>query len=80
MFCWVRSGYLVAFRAHHRLRSFDYLGFSWVDLENYKSMHTLIAACLQSLPTVVLNSTLLSLGNKPSHGVSQQLLHHCWLC
>ena len=69
LFCCLRPGYLVAFRAHHWLRSFDYLGFSWVDLENYESMHNLIAACLQSLPTVILNSIMFSLGNKPSHGI-----------
>ena len=32
-------------------------------------MHNLIAAVLQSLPTVILNSVLFSLGKKPSHGV-----------
>ena len=69
LFRCLRPGYLVAFRAHHWLRSFDYLGFSWVDLENYESMHNLIAACLQSLPTVILNSIMFSLGNKPSHGI-----------
>ena len=42
---------------------------SWIDLENYETMHNLIAAVMQSLPTVVLNSVLFSLGNKPSHGL-----------
>ena len=32
-------------------------------------MHNLIAACLQSLPTVIVNSILFSLGNNPSHGI-----------
>ena len=84
LFRWLRPGYLAAFRAHHWLLSFDYLGFSWVD---YESMHNLIAACLQSLPTAILNSVLFSLGNKPVMAsccpltfLCQQLLHHCWLC
>ena len=42
---------------------------SWIDLENYENMHNLVAAVMQSLPTVVLNSVLFSLGNKPSHGL-----------
>lgn len=32
-------------------------------------MHNLIAAICQSLPTVILNSVLFSLGNKPSQGI-----------
>ena len=32
-------------------------------------MHNLIAAVVQSLPTVTLNSVLFSLGNSPSHGL-----------
>ena len=32
-------------------------------------MHNAIAAVLQSFPTVMLNSALFALGNKPSHGV-----------
>ena len=66
---WVRPGYLVAFRIHRSLHAFDYLGFSWVDLENYEDMHNLIAAFLQSMPIVILNSIVFSLGNKPSHGI-----------
>ena len=66
---WVRPGYLMAFRIHRSLHAFDYLGLSWVDLENYEDMHNLIAAFLQSMPTVVLNSIVFSLGNKPSHGI-----------
>jgi len=66
---WARPGYLVAFRIHRSLHAFDCLGFSWVDLENYEDMHNLIAAFLQSMPTVVLNSIVFSLGNKPSHGI-----------
>ena len=45
------------------------LGLGWVDLEVYEGMHNIIAAVLQSLPTVVLNSALFALGNKPSHSV-----------
>ena len=45
------------------------LGLSWVDLEHYESMHNLIAAVFQSLPTVILNSDLVSLGNRPSYGL-----------
>ena len=41
-----------------------------IDLENYEEMHNMIAAAFQSLPTVILNSVLFSLGNKPSHGIS----------
>jgi hypothetical protein len=66
---WARPGYLVAFRIHRSLHAFDYLGFSWVVRENYEDMHNLIAAFLQSMPTVILNSIVFSLGNKPSHGI-----------
>ncbi len=66
---WVRPGYVVAVRVHRCLHASDYLGFSWIDLENYESMHNLIAAFLQSMPTVILNSVVFSLGNKPSHGI-----------
>ena len=45
------------------------LGLSWIDLEVYEAMHNAIAAVLQSFPTVVFNSALFALGNKPSHGV-----------
>ena len=68
-FYWMRPGYLVAFRFTGCLHGMGYFGFKWVDLENYESMHNLIAAVLQSLPTVVLNSVIFSLGNKPSHGI-----------
>jgi len=66
---WARPGYLVAFKIHRSLHAFDYLGFSWVVRENYEDMHNLIAAFLQSMPTVILNSIVFSLGNKPSHGI-----------
>jgi len=68
-FHWTRPGYLIAFRFNHNLHNMRYFGLGWVDLESYESMHNLIAAVLQSLPTVVLNSVIFSLGNKPSHGI-----------
>ena len=68
-FCFSRMGFKP--KIPDRLRKIgdalvEWLGF---DLEDYETMHNLIAAVLQSLPTVVLNSVLLSLGNKPSHGI-----------
>ena len=45
------------------------IGLGWIDLDNYERMHNTIAALLQSFPTVLLNSVLFSLGNKPSHGI-----------
>ena len=68
-FRWLHPGFVVASRLHCYLDSVKYVGLSWVDLENYEGMHNLIAACLQSLPTVILNSILFSLGNNPSHGI-----------
>ena len=41
---------------------------SWIDLEKYDSMHNLVAALCQSLPTVILNSIVFYLGNEPGHG------------
>lgn len=66
---WVRPGVLLAAGIHRRMLDYNYLGFGWIDLENYEGMHNLVAAFLQSLPTVILNSILFSLGNKPSHGI-----------
>lgn len=68
-FQWLRPGYIVAFKVHRCLHALNYMGMSWVDLENYEGMHNLIAACLQSLPTVILNSVVFCLGNKPNHGI-----------
>lgn len=68
-FRWVRLGYLAACVFHRSLQDIHYFGLNWVDSEEYESMHNLVAAVLQSLPTMVLNSVLFSLGNKPSHGV-----------
>ena len=44
------------------------LRLGWLDLEYYEAMHTLGAAFYQTVPTVVLNSIIFRLGNKPSHG------------
>ena len=44
-------------------------GFDWIDLDSYDSMHNLVAAVCQSLPTVILYSVLFFLGNEPSHGL-----------
>ncbi len=68
-FRWVRVGYLAACVFHRSLSDIHYFGLKWVDLEKYESMHNLVAAVFQSFPTMVLNSLLFSLGNKPSHGV-----------
>lgn len=45
------------------------VGLGWIDLDGYERMHNTVAALVQSFPTVLLNSVLFSLGNKPSHGV-----------
>ena len=45
------------------------VGLSWIDMENYENMHNAIAAVFQTIPTIVLNSVIFALGNKPSHGV-----------
>ena len=55
---WVRPGFLVAFSIHRYLHHLNYLGFSWMDLDSYEGMHNLVAAFLQSLPTVLLYSVL----------------------
>lgn len=66
---WLDPWYVAIFKMQHCVSSQNLLGLSWVDLENYESMHNLIAAAVQSLPTVILNSIVFSLGNKPSHGI-----------
>ena len=66
---WVRPGFLVASGIHRCLHDRNYLGFSWIDLDGYEGMHNLVAAFLQSLPTVVLNSVLFAVGNRPSNGI-----------
>jgi len=53
----------------------------WLDLEYYESMHTLVAAFYQTIPTIVLNSIIFRLGNKPSHGefFSRSLFVSCMI-
>jgi len=68
-FRWSRPRNLAAVVCFGSLHRCHYFGLQWVDLEGYESMHNLIAAVLQSVPTVILNSVLFSLGNKPSHGL-----------
>ncbi|DBA84789.1 TPA: hypothetical protein ACH3X1_005828 [Trebouxia sp. C0004] len=65
---WLQEGMALS-QLHRCLDSVNYVGLSWIDLENYEGMQNLIAACLQSLPTVILNSVLFSSGNNPSHGI-----------
>ena len=45
------------------------LHLDWIDLECYDSMHNAAAAIFQTLPTLMLNSALFALGNKPTHGI-----------
>ena len=45
------------------------LHLDWIDLECYDSMHNAVAAIFQTLPTLMLNSALFALGNKPTHGI-----------
>ncbi len=66
---WLRPVYVAVYTVQRFIVSNNCLGLSWVDLEQYESMHNLIATVFQSLPTVILNSVLLSLGNRPSHGL-----------
>ena len=61
--------YYVAHQIHDKFQAFGSFGFTWIDLDNFERMHNTVAAVLQSFPTVVLNSVLFSLGNKPSHGI-----------
>ena len=66
---WLRPAYVAVYTVQRFIVSNNCLGLSWVDLEQYESMHNLIAAVFQSLPAVILNSVLFSLGNRPSHGL-----------
>ena len=66
---WLRPGYVAAFQLHRCVHAINFLGLSWLDLESYEDMHNLVAAVFQSLPTVILNSVIFSLGNKPSNGI-----------
>ena len=66
---WLEPGYVAVFKFHRCVHSANCLGLSWVDLEKYEDMHNLVAAACQSLPTVILNSVIYALGNKPSNGI-----------
>jgi len=57
----------------------SFLRLDWLDLEYYEDMHTLVAAFYQTVPTIVLNSIIFRLGNKPSHGeyFSKTLFLNC---
>ncbi|KAL3156712.1 hypothetical protein ABBQ38_000986 [Trebouxia sp. C0009 RCD-2024] len=66
---WLRPCYVSIFRVNRCVVNSNFAGLTWIDLESYESMHNLIAAVFQSLPTVILNSLLFSAGNKPSHGL-----------
>ncbi|KAL3151321.1 hypothetical protein ABBQ38_013155 [Trebouxia sp. C0009 RCD-2024] len=66
---WLRPCYVSIFRMNRCVVNSNFAGLTWIDLESYESMHNVIAAVFQSLPTVVLNSILFSAGNKPSHGL-----------
>ena len=72
---WLCPVYMSMFGLYQCVRADNPLGLNWLDLEEYEGTHNLIAALFQSLPTAVLNSILLALGNKPSHGefLSNQL-------
>ena len=65
---WLHPGYSAFFGLYQCVRAGNFVGLKWLDLEDYEDMHNLIAAAFQSLPTVILNSALFALGNKPSHG------------
>ncbi len=66
---WLRPVYVAVYTVQRFVVSNNCLGLIWVDLEQYESMHNLIAAVFQSLPTVILSSVLFSLGNRPSDGL-----------
>lgn len=65
----LQPGYVGVFKLQRFVTALNVLGLSWVDLKQYEDMHNLVAAVLQSLPTLVLNSVIFASGNKPSHGI-----------
>lgn len=65
----LQSIYSCAYKLQGGLQTLVGINLGWVDLKSYERMHNTVAAVLQSFPTVLLNSVLFSLGNKPSHGV-----------
>ena len=66
---WLQPGYVAVSKLHRCVHDANCLGLSWVDLDEYEDMHNLIAAAFQSLPTVILNSVIYALGNRPSNGI-----------
>ena len=65
----LQPGYAALSKLHRRVHDANCLGLSWVDLDRYEDMHNLVAAAFQSLPTVILNSVIYALGNRPSNGI-----------
>lgn len=61
--------YNCAYKVQGGIQALGGAGLGWIDLNNYERMHNTVAALLQSFPTVLFNSVLFSLGNKPSHGI-----------
>ena len=66
--CW-QGVYSCAHQIQGGVQALGGPGLGWIDLNNYERMHNTVAALLQSFPTVLLNSVLFSLGNKPDHGI-----------
>lgn len=66
---WLQPGHVAVSKLHRWVHDANCLGLSWVDLGRYEDMHNLIAAAFQSLPTVILNSVIYALGNRPSNGI-----------
>ena len=66
---WLQPGYVAVSKLHRCVHGANCLGLSWVDLGRYEDMHNLVAAAFQSLPTVILNSVIFALGNRPSNGI-----------
>lgn len=65
----LQGAYSCARKSYKTFHSFGSISLGWIDMDNYERMHNTVAALAQSFPTVVLNSVLFSLGNKPSHGI-----------
>ena len=65
----LQPGYAAVSKLYRCVQDANCLGLSWVDLGRYEDMHNLVAAAFQSLPTVILNSVIYALGNRPSNGI-----------
>ncbi|KAL3130219.1 hypothetical protein ABBQ38_008518 [Trebouxia sp. C0009 RCD-2024] len=48
---WLRPCYVSIFRVNRCVVNSNFAAFTWIDLESYESMHNVIAAVFQSLPT-----------------------------